>query len=90
MRSNLKPKLNMRNHNLEEWLTAPATAAYFGRAFQVKADILAQILTGEPSLVDIAKRHEISLTAVYKHRAKALKIFQPKVERVDSIATLNK
>ncbi len=78
----------MKTDNLAEWLSDPKTAAYFGRAFQVKADILAQIITGDGALVDIAAKHKISLAAIYKHRAKALKIFQPKVEPFDSAALL--
>jgi hypothetical protein len=47
----------MKNSNhILEWLTDAKSSAYFGRAFQVKADILALILTGTGTLADIARQ----------------------------------
>jgi transposase-like protein len=70
----------MKNQNLIQWLSDKKMAAWFGRSFQVKADILVQVMTGNRSLSAIAKKHKISLAAVYKQRKKALEIIQLLVE----------
>jgi hypothetical protein len=70
----------MKNQNLIHWLSDKKMAAWFGRAFQIKADILVQLITGDGAPTAIAKKYKISLAAVYKHRKKALEIIQLLVE----------
>jgi hypothetical protein len=70
----------MNNDNLINWLTDSRSAEYFGRTFAIRADLLANLITGRGSVAEIAKEYSISLAAVYKHRKMALAIFQPKVD----------
>ena len=62
-------------NNLIQWLTDPKSAAFFGRAFAVKADILAHLLTADGTLAAIGRRHGISRQAVHRHALKARKIY---------------
>ena len=59
--------------NLARWLTDARTAEYFSKAWKLKADTLAAVITGS-NLVDVANEHGVSAEAVYKYarRAKAL------------------
>lgn len=65
----------MKNDNLIQWLTDEKSAAFFGRAFAIKADVLAHLLTGNGTLADIGRRRGISRQAVHKHAVKARKIY---------------
>ncbi len=70
-----------KNDNLIQWLTDEKSAAFFGRAFAVKADVLAHLLTGEGTLADIGRRRGISRQAVHNHAVKARKIYvTPSIE----------
>ena len=79
--------MKAQNSNLVNWLTDAKSSAYFGRSFQVKADVLAQIIGGVGTLADIGRKHGISKQAVWKHARKARAIYfepsatvQPKVD----------
>ena len=65
--------------NLAAWLTSPECKAYFGRAWALKADVLAALINGE-SLAAVAVEHQVSDAACYKYarRAKAIFIKTPK------------
>lgn len=65
---------NQANH-LIQWLTDEKSAAFFGRAFTIKADVLAHLLTGDGTLADIGRRRGISRQAVHRHAVKARKIY---------------
>jgi hypothetical protein len=65
----------MKNDNLIQWLNDSRGEIYFGRAFTIKADVLAHLLTGEGTLADIGRRRGISRQAVHKHAVKARKIY---------------
>ena len=69
-----------KNDNLIAWLNDPRTAAFFGRAFTIKADVLAHLLTGDGTLADIGRRRGISRQAVHKQAVKARQIFFPPSE----------
>jgi predicted transcriptional regulator len=82
----------MKNENLIQWLTAEKSAVYFGKSFAIRADVLAQILTGTGTLADIARHHGVSRQAVQKHAKQARRIyFEPPGNGqppVDCFATL--
>lgn len=65
----------MKNQNLIKWLTGDKAADYFGKSFSIRADVLAQMLTGSGSLADIARRHGVSRQAVQKHAKQAHRIY---------------
>jgi hypothetical protein len=62
-------------NNLAEWLTDSKAAAYFGRTFAVRADVLAHFITGTGTLADIGRKHGVSRQAVQKHAKKAQRIY---------------
>lgn len=65
----------MKNDNLIQWLTDEKSAAYFGKSFSIRADVLAQIITGNGSQADIARAHGVTKQAVQKHAKQARRIF---------------
>jgi len=67
----------MKNDNLIAWLTSPSAAAYFGRAFAIRADVLAHLITGDGSLAEIGRKHGVSRQAVHRHAVKARAIYFP-------------
>lgn len=71
--SNPKPK----NENLSAWLSDRRGAEYFGRAFQIRAAVLARLLSNEGSLADIAREHGVSRQAIHRHYKLAVKTYGP-------------
>jgi hypothetical protein len=67
----------MKNENLIEWLTDSRSAAFFGRSFAIRADVLAHLITGNGSQSEIGRKHKVSKQAVWKHAQKARTIFFP-------------
>ena len=65
----------MQNHNLIRWLADEKSAAYFGKSFSIRADVLAQIITGAGKLADIARAHGVTKQAVQKHAKQARRIY---------------
>jgi transposase-like protein len=65
----------MKNENLIQWLTDEKSTAFFGKSFAIRADVLAQILTGSGTLADIARRHGVSRQATQKHAKRARQIY---------------
>ena len=61
------------NNNLVQWLTNPLASAYFGRAFALKADVLAGVITGA-NLAEIAKRHGVTRQAATMQAIRARKM----------------
>jgi len=65
----------MKTNHLLDWLTDDRAAAYFGKSFSIRADVLALTITGTGTLADIARKHGVSRQAVQKHAAKARRIY---------------
>lgn len=65
----------MQDKHLITWLSDERGEKFFGRAFKIKASILAHLITGEGSLSEIARQHGISRQAVHEHAQRGRKIY---------------
>jgi len=61
--------------NLLSVLSDPRAERFFGRPFQIKAAVLAALLTGEPAPAELARRLGISRQLVHWHSANARRIY---------------
>jgi len=62
------------NTNLARWLTDARTAEFFGKAWKLKADALAAVITGG-NLAEVAREHGVTAEAAYKYARRAKAIF---------------
>lgn len=60
-------------------LTQPEAVAYFGRAFALKVEVLANLEAGNRTLADIGREHHVSRQAVHALAVKARKAFGPSI-----------
>jgi len=66
----------MKKDNLIRWLADEKSAAYFGKSFSIRADVLAHLIAGTGgSLADIARRHGVSRQSAHRHFRQALAIY---------------
>lgn len=57
--------------NLTSWLSGPEAANFFGRTFTLRLAVLSAVVTGAPSLAEVARAHGISRAAASKQGRKA-------------------
>ena len=65
----------MKNTNLLKWFTDPRCDELFGRAFVLKAEVLARHVTGRGTLTAIARKHGVSKAAMTLHARRVRAIF---------------
>ena len=73
----------MKQNLILEWLAAPKTAKFQGRAAVLKIEVLAAMVDGNgDTLTAIAARHGFTRQAVDRHYQRARKIFFGEQENV--------
>lgn len=65
----------MKNSDLIQFLRSKECDRYFGRAFVLKAEVLARHFSGKGTLTDIARRHQVTNAALTRHAKRAAEIW---------------
>jgi hypothetical protein len=65
----------MKKNHIQAWLTNAAVSEYMGRTAGIKLAVLLHLMSGEGSLVEIARRFSVSRQALTKHVQLARQIF---------------
>ena len=61
--------------NLLKWITDSRADEYFGRSFVLRFAVLAQVVFGNQTLDDVARRHGCTKQAASRHAIKARRVF---------------
>ena len=68
---------------LVTFLESSEADRFFGRAFVIKAAVLAHVKTGKGTLTSIAAKHGVGKSALTRHARRAREIFGPGTQKVD-------